>query len=101
MQRSLRVLAATFACAVVPAAPATAGIWTQIPSGTTHGTQNEYDRRVPLALLGHGIRPGRYHREVSPADIAPTLALLCGVTLAHADGRALVEALEGPLAQRR
>jgi hypothetical protein len=33
---------------------------------------------------------------VTPADIAPTLAYLCGVTLAHADGEVLSEALAPP-----
>jgi predicted AlkP superfamily pyrophosphatase or phosphodiesterase len=60
---------------------------------TEHGTMYEYDRRVPLLLLGHGVRPGRYSRTVSPADIAPTLAELVGIRLPHADGRSLREAL--------
>jgi hypothetical protein len=30
---------------------------------------------------------------VTPADIAPTLASLCGITLAPRDGRVLAEAL--------
>jgi len=33
---------------------------------------------------------------VTPADIAPTLAFLCGVTLARVDGRVLTEALAIP-----
>jgi hypothetical protein len=33
---------------------------------------------------------------VTPADIAPTLATLCGVTLAPRDGRVLAEALAKP-----
>jgi hypothetical protein len=60
---------------------------------TTHGTFYDYDRRVPILLRGHRIRPGRYGTRVTPADIAPTLAYLAGVTLAQADGRLLSDAL--------
>jgi hypothetical protein len=60
---------------------------------TTHGTHYDYDRRVPILIRGQRIRPGRYDARVTPADIAPTLAYLAGVTLAHADGRTLAAAL--------
>jgi len=60
---------------------------------TTHGTLHGYDQRVPLIFLGAGIQPGQYLQDATPADIAPTLAFLTGVTLAHPDGRVLVEAL--------
>ncbi len=62
-------------------------------TGTTHGTPWDYDRRVPVWFAGAGIRPGRYWSEVSPADIAPTLAQLAGITLAQTDGRVLGEIL--------
>lgn len=61
--------------------------------GTGHGTPWGYDQRVPLLLMGFGIRPGQYAGGATPADIAPTLAALCGVTLAPRDGRVLGEAL--------
>lgn len=61
-------------------------------SGASHGTGYAYDTRVPLFLMGKGIAPGRY-AQASPADIAPTLALLAGVTLPRVDGRVLEEAL--------
>lgn len=60
---------------------------------TTHGTFHDYDRRVPILLRGHGIRRGRYTTRATPADIAPTLAYLAGVTLATADGRVLSDAI--------
>jgi predicted AlkP superfamily pyrophosphatase or phosphodiesterase len=63
--------------------------------GTSHGTPNYYDQRVPVILMGAGIRGGKYYKAATPADIAPTLATLCGITLASQDGRPLVEALEG------
>ncbi len=62
--------------------------------GTTHGTPYYYDQRVPVLLMGWGIRPGQYFREVTPADIAPTLAVLCGITLAGRDGHMLAEAVK-------
>jgi predicted AlkP superfamily pyrophosphatase or phosphodiesterase len=65
-------------------------------SATTHGTMYGYDQKVPIIVYGSGIRPGEYTRAVTPADIAPTLAYLCGVTLAHADGEILTEALAPP-----
>ncbi len=67
--------------------------WTMSETGTGHGSPYGYDSRVPILLMGTGIRPGDYLAAVSPADIAPTLALLAGVTLPRAEGRVLVEAL--------
>ena len=61
--------------------------------GTGHGTPYDYDQHVPVLLLGWGIRHGEFFREVTPADIAPTLAALTGVTLAPRDGHILYEAL--------
>lgn len=62
-------------------------------TGTTHSTPYGYDARVPIFLMGRGIRPGEYLTAAMPADIAPTLAFLFGITLAPRDGRVLVEAL--------
>ena len=59
----------------------------------SHGSPFSYDTLVPVLLYGDGITPGRYSSAATPADIAPTLASLAGVTLAEADGRVLVEAL--------
>src|SRR5205823_11361297 len=56
---------------------------------TTHGSANPDDQRVPIVLYGSGIKPGKYDEEVTPADIAPTLAEICGITLAQARGSAL------------
>jgi predicted AlkP superfamily pyrophosphatase or phosphodiesterase len=61
---------------------------------TTHGTPWNYDQRVPVLLMGFGIQPGEYFQTITPADIAPTLASLCGITLAPRDGRVLAEALK-------
>ena len=62
-------------------------------NATTHGTYNDYDQRVPLILFGGGIAKGRYETPVTPADIAPTLARLCGISLPTATGHPLDEVL--------
>jgi hypothetical protein len=62
-------------------------------SGSTHGTLNAYDQRVPLILFGAAIRPGRYADKTSPADLTPTFASLAGITMARAQGRALTNAV--------
>ena len=69
--------------------------WLASSDATTHGTANLYDQRVPLVLYGAGIRPGEYLQAATPADIAPTLAHLTGVTIPVTDGRVLTEALGG------
>ena len=43
----------------------------RLASGTTHGTLNSYDQRVPLIFYGPRIRAGRYATPSSPADLAP------------------------------
>jgi predicted AlkP superfamily pyrophosphatase or phosphodiesterase len=69
-------------------------------SAASHGTPYRYDTWVPLFLYGKGIKPGRYAQSVSPADVAPTLAWLCAMTLPDADGRPLVEAAAAPQRSR-
>lgn len=64
--------------------------------GTSHGTPYFYDQRVPVILMGAGIRPGKYYEGATPADIAPTLAVLCGITLSTRDSRVLQEAIASP-----
>lgn len=63
---------------------------------TSHGSLSEHDARVPLLLMGPGIRAGHYFQPVTPADIAPTLAFLAGITMTARDGRVLHEALVPP-----
>lgn len=55
--------------------------------GTTHGSTNADDQRVPIIFFGPGIRSGRYDDAATPADIAPTLARIFGVTMPKATGR--------------
>jgi predicted AlkP superfamily pyrophosphatase or phosphodiesterase len=67
--------------------------WEFSTSGAMHGTPTADDQRVPILLFGFGIRPGAYLQAVTPADVAPTLAAISGITLPQADGHALTEAL--------
>jgi arylsulfatase A-like enzyme len=70
--------------------------WTVGPrtesAATTHGTAHLYDRHVPMILLGSDVKAGSRHEAVSPADIAPTLAWVAGVTMKGVEGRPLREA---------
>ena len=59
------------------------------PSGTTHGSPYDYDQHVPLFLMGTGVRAKSDPIAASPADIAPTLAKLCGISIVKTDGHAL------------
>lgn len=68
--------------------------WTFSSTGAGHGTGNPDDQRVPILMMGRGIRPGRYDDPVTPADIAPTLAALCGITMPQAEGRVLSMAFQ-------
>jgi arylsulfatase A-like enzyme len=68
--------------------------WVASTEAAAHGTASADDQRVPILLMGYGIKAGRYDQPVTPADIAPTLAALCGVTLPQAEGRALGVALK-------
>jgi arylsulfatase A-like enzyme len=64
------------------------------PGGSEHGTVQEYDRHVPVAFLGPGIRAGRFDGPCGPHDIAPTLAALLGLDYRLDQGqRVLAEAL--------
>lgn len=63
--------------------------WMFSASGTTHGTANADDQRVPIVLWGQGIKPGRYAVAATPADIAPTLAALVHLTMPGVEGHAL------------
>jgi len=62
---------------------------------SSHGSLYDYDQHVPVVLFGAGITRGVYLRHVTPADLAPTLAYLCGITLPRPDGSVLIEAVSG------
>jgi predicted AlkP superfamily pyrophosphatase or phosphodiesterase len=65
--------------------------------GTGHGVPYNYDQHVPVLLMGFGIQPGQYFQSITPADIAPTFAALCGITLSSRDGHILAEAIKKPV----
>jgi hypothetical protein len=44
-------------------------------------------------MMGFAIQPGEYFDAITPADIAPTLGALTGVTLSTRDGHVLEQAL--------
>jgi predicted AlkP superfamily pyrophosphatase or phosphodiesterase len=68
----------------------------------THGSPYSYDTHVPLIIMGPGIISGRYHQAATPADIAPTLALLLRVQApSNSTGRVLTEALAVAARSRR
>jgi predicted AlkP superfamily pyrophosphatase or phosphodiesterase len=67
--------------------------WEFSAIGAMHGTASADDQDVPILLMGRGVKPGQYLQPVTPADVAPTLAAICGVTLQHAEGHALTMAL--------
>jgi arylsulfatase A-like enzyme len=60
-----------------------------------HGlTASPDDRPVPIFLMGRGVKPGEYRDAVTPADIAPTLAALCGVSMPDVEGHVMRAALK-------
>lgn len=61
--------------------------------GAGHGSAYYYDQRVPILMMGFGVKHGEYFNLATPADIAPTFAALTGITLSTKDGRVLSEAL--------
>lgn len=44
-------------------------------TGTTHGTEYNYDTKVPLIWFGGGVKTGKTARHINITDIAPTLAV--------------------------
>lgn len=66
-------------------------------SGASHGSPYDYDTHVPLIISGRAIKPGRYAAEVSPVDLAPTIAEILGVEFPPGrEGRVLGMALKEP-----
>jgi predicted AlkP superfamily pyrophosphatase or phosphodiesterase len=69
--------------------------WLFTGLATTHGSATEDDQRVPIIFYGRGIKPGEYREAATPADVAPTLAIVTGVSMPQAEGRPLRAALTG------
>jgi predicted AlkP superfamily pyrophosphatase or phosphodiesterase len=62
--------------------------------GTTHGSASADDQRVPILFMGPRIKRGEYSLAATPADVAPTLAAVCGISMPKAEGHALAVALK-------
>jgi predicted AlkP superfamily pyrophosphatase or phosphodiesterase len=63
--------------------------------GTTHFSPYDYDKHVPILFMGPGIKAGHYDGNVSPIDIAPTLATMLSLeTPSGSSGRVLTEMLQ-------
>jgi hypothetical protein len=74
--------------------------WMFTTSATSHGTLYPHDQRVPLILLGPGVKKGSYDNDATPADLAPTLAALARIRFEPTDGRVLTEAMTPAAAGR-
>ncbi len=62
------------------------------PVAVMHGSPWNYDTHVPVIFAGRGIPAGVVFRPVQPADVAPTLAALLGMSPpASAQGTVLAE----------
>jgi predicted AlkP superfamily pyrophosphatase or phosphodiesterase len=62
------------------------------PVAAMHGSPWNYDTHVPVIFAGTGIPSRIVYREVQPADVAPTLAALLGMSPpASAQGSVLPE----------
>lgn len=53
-----------------------ANIWA---ARSTHGSSWDYDREVPILLMGTGVKTSKTAAKVFTRDIAPTLAYMSGV----------------------
>jgi len=62
------------------------------PVAGMHGSPWRYDTHVPMIFAGAGVPSNMVYREVQPADVAPTLAALLGMTPpASSQGKVLPE----------
>src|SRR5204862_5111366 len=60
-----------------------------------HGEPSEDDAHVPIIFWGRGVKRGSFAGRMNTVDIAPTLAVLLGVSpLSLLDGHARTDALE-------
>ncbi len=64
--------------------------WIASSAATTHGTPHDYDQRVPIIFFGgSAVRPARFDRPVTPADVVPTLGRLAQISFETPDGHVL------------
>lgn len=72
---------------LVPAESSFWGKYGEKSEGSTHGSPYGYDKHVPLAFYGAGIKKQVVKTPVDQADIAPTLAAFLGIEIPNADGK--------------
>lgn len=66
--------------------------WVDRGAFATHVTGYNYDRSVPLIIVGGGVKAGVYAKDVEVVDLAPTLSFILGlVAPSGSDGRVLHE----------
>lgn len=71
------------------------GVISYSPTGSTHGSGNNYDTHAPLIFFGKGIKSGNSLKRSEIVDIAPTIAALLGIPFpSGATGEPLLIALE-------
>lgn len=69
--------------------------WVDEGAYATHMSGYNYDREVPLILMGSRFKPGVYGQAARVIDIAPTLTHVLGtVSPSGSDGRVLHESLK-------
>jgi predicted AlkP superfamily pyrophosphatase or phosphodiesterase len=61
-----------------------------VGKGTTHGSPWNYDTHVPILFFGQGVAQGEVLRRISITDIAPTIAMLVGMTMPDASSGEVV-----------
>ncbi len=72
------------------------------PVVAMHGSPWTYDTHVPVIFAGNGISAQLIHRPVQPADVAPTLAAILGMSPpASTQGTQLSEVFQGRTSGRR
>jgi predicted AlkP superfamily pyrophosphatase or phosphodiesterase len=65
------------------------------PVAVMHGSPWRYDTHVPVIFAGPGVPAGIFYRQIQPADVAPTLAALLGMSPpGSAQGTVLPEVFE-------
>jgi predicted AlkP superfamily pyrophosphatase or phosphodiesterase len=64
-------------------------------TGTTHGSWYPYDAHIPLLFMGWGVKQGKSFRQVTMADIAPTITALLKIQMPNGTvGKVITEAIK-------
>jgi arylsulfatase A-like enzyme len=75
----------------------TPGSMYHYPLTATHGSPHDHDTHVPLIFYGSAFKAGTYAEFVRTVDIAPTLAVVLGVSPSERlDGHILTQAFRTP-----